>query len=151
MRNLALVPCLIALTGCGENSIGFPQQIEISVLRLGQQAIEDRETYESLGSVSFTATQKYKISAVKSSDLPQILYMNVTQYAGEVIEQETTPVFVPLDKGEYEFECSKYVSVKPSEEKGWGPIRCEFEPLSIFTSDAQATLSKPSIEGSSKK
>jgi hypothetical protein len=95
--------------------------------------------------------QKYKISASSDPKIPQILFINVTQYAGEVVEQETTPAFIPLKDGEFEFECSKYVNIKSSEEKDWGPIRCEFEPLSIFTSDATASLSKASTQPLQKK
>lgn len=151
MRNLVLVLCLIALASCGDRAGTASKNVEISVVRLGQQSIEDRNVYSSLGEISFNATQKYKISASNESKIPQILFMNVTQYAGDVIEQETTPVFIPLKDGKFEFECSKYVSIKPSEEKNWGPVRCEFEPLSIFTSDATATLSKSSTALSEKK
>ena len=151
MRNLVLVPCLFALASCGDGTGNVSRNVEVSVVRLGQQSIEDRNVYSSLGEISFNASQKYRISVNNDPKTPQILFMNITQYAGDVVEQETAPIFIPLKDGKFEFECSKYVSIKSSEEGDWGPIRCEFEPLSIFTSDATASLSKSSTEPSGKK
>jgi len=150
LRKLFLTPFLIASAGCDGTPSASSQDIEISIVRLGQQVIEDRSSYNSLDTVEFNAMQKYKIKMVGDAEHPQLLYMNVTQFAGDVVERETSPSFVPLDDGEYEFECAQYVSIKASEEKKWGPIRCEFEPISVFKSDARATLLKPSGESSSE-
>lgn len=148
MRKLFLAPFVIAVAACDGSPSDSSRDIEISIVRLGQQVIEERSSYNSLDTVSFNAIQKYKIKTVGNVEHPQILYMNVTQFAGDVVEQETSPTFVPLDNGEYEFECARYVSIKTSEEKRWGPIRCEFEPISVYNSDARAALSKPSGKSS---
>lgn len=139
---------VLALAACDGNPSGLGQDVEVSIARLGQQTIDDRASYDSLDTVSFNAVQNYKIKMASNSEDPQLLYMNVTQFAGDVVEQETSPAFVPLTNGEYKFECSQYVSINTSEEKSWGPIRCEFEPLAVFNPDARATLSKPSGKSS---
>jgi hypothetical protein len=142
------MPFLAALAACDGSPSALRHNIDVSVNRLGQQTIEDRDSYDSLNTVSFKAIQNYKIKSSGNSEDPQLLYMNVTQFAGDVVEQETSPAFVPLTNGEYKFECARYVSIKTSEEKNWGPIRCEFEPLAIFNPDARATLAKPSGKSS---
>lgn len=107
----------------------------------GSAETRDRHEYASLGDVTFSRVQKYKLVAqTEAARKPHFVVLSVTKKVGKkVVDRDSTaPVF--MRDGTYNLECSQYYDVKPKDEAGVDDPQCSLKLLGVLKSDAPATL-----------
>ncbi|WP_230630655.1 hypothetical protein [Sphingomonas sp. Leaf37] len=136
-----MVGASLTLVACAQPGTEAKQTYAYTLTATGSPETKDRNSYPSLGDVTFTRVQKYKL--VGTTDVtrqPHFLVISVTKKVGKkIIDRDVVaPVFVK--DGTYEIECAHYYDVKPAQEATVDDPQCTLKLLGILKADAPATL-----------
>ncbi len=134
------------LSGCsGQNALSSTvKPYEYALTEDGPAETQQSAKYESLGDMTFTRMQKYKLVARSdAARAPHFLVLSVTQTVGKKIIQrdQVAPIF--MQDGSYTLECSHFYDIKISAgEDSVDDPRCSVKLLGVLTPDATAKLVK---------
>ena len=141
MRNKLISTMTLAMAVAGCNPVGTAiSDQEYSITKMGMQEVSNRNESSYSKTVSFEATQKYKIKNESGFDEPHWLVMKVTRLSGDTVLSDTRDTVVLIEDGEATEECSNYFSISSREEGSLEPITCAFELIGVQTFDAKAKL-----------
>lgn len=142
-RSVVALCVAASVAGCGrDQSLPANEAYEYTLSEDGPADTRDRQTYESLGDVTFTRNQKYKlVGQTEASRMPHFVVLSITKRIGKKVisRNSTSPVF--MNDGTYNLECSHYYDVKISKgEDSVDDPQCTVKLLGVLKSDAPAKL-----------
>lgn len=117
---------------------------EYSLVEEGSPETTNKNTYEALGDMLFTRTQKYKLVAQSDpARKPHFLIISVTKSIGKKVVERDQVATVFVQDGSYEVDCDHQYDVKISAgEDSVDDPRCSVKLLGVLLPDASATLVK---------
>lgn len=129
-----------AITGCSTESA---ETREYRIDTDGAPETKDRRSYESLGDVTFTTNQKYKIALIDGAEAaPHFLLVNMKQRVGNKVESDQKGLAIPIIDGMKSLDCQHYYDVDEDKEDEAPVPVCEFEVIGYMEMDGPAQLSK---------
>ncbi|WP_294302756.1 hypothetical protein [uncultured Sphingomonas sp.] len=139
----------VLAAGCSPGNNSSATQTDANAYRYtfteeGSPETSNRQVFDSLGDVTFTRTQKYRLSGKsEAARQPHLLALTYTKTVGQkvITRDEAATIFVK--DGNYTLDCAQYYDVKIAKgEDSVSDPRCSIKVLGVVKIDAPAELTK---------
>ena len=126
------------VSSCGPT--GMSKENTYKIEPEGGVETKDRNVYASLGDVTFSLNQKYKITLMGEGKEFHYLIVNAKKKVGKKNVSDEKGVSLPILDGSRTFDCEHYYDVKIGKEDDVSAPVCEFELVGTIYPNGGAKL-----------